>query len=94
MTLAAGTKLGRYEIRSKLGEGGMGKVFGSQETKLGSQSCVEDSAIRTQVSRDRMERFISEAKSATAISLSAEQLLARDRMSNLTKLRVFTPSSR
>jgi hypothetical protein len=25
MTIAAGTKLGRYEIRSKIGEGGMGE---------------------------------------------------------------------
>jgi hypothetical protein len=26
MSLAIGTKLGRYEIRSKIGEGGMGEV--------------------------------------------------------------------
>jgi hypothetical protein len=26
MTLAIGTKLGRYEIRAKIGEGGMGEV--------------------------------------------------------------------
>jgi serine/threonine protein kinase len=27
MTLASGTNLGRYEIRSKIGEGGMGEVL-------------------------------------------------------------------
>jgi serine/threonine protein kinase len=27
MPIAAGTKLGRYEIRSKIGEGGMGEVY-------------------------------------------------------------------
>jgi len=27
MTLAIGTKLDRYEIRSKIGEGGMGEVY-------------------------------------------------------------------
>ena len=46
----------------------MGKVFGSQETKLGSQSCVEDSAIRTHVNHDRTECFI-----VRAVALSAEQ---------------------
>ena len=32
MTIAAGTKLGRYEIRSKIGKGGMGEVYLSQVT--------------------------------------------------------------
>jgi len=34
MSIAAGTKFGRYEIRSKIGEGGMGEVYLAEDTKL------------------------------------------------------------
>jgi eukaryotic-like serine/threonine-protein kinase len=34
MTIAAGTKFGRYEIRSQLGAGGMGEMYLANDTQL------------------------------------------------------------
>src|SRR2546421_446031 len=68
MTIAAGTKLGRYEIRSKLGAGGMGEVYLAQDTKLDRKVALKILPAELASNRDRMERFIREAKAAAALS--------------------------
>src|SRR5213083_2048031 len=68
MTIVAGTRLGRYEIRSKIGEGGMGEVYLAQDTKLERKVALKILPADVGTNRDRMERFIREAKSAAALS--------------------------
>src|SRR5438552_11455207 len=68
MILASGTKFGRYEIRSKLGAGGMGEVYLAQDTKLDRKVALKILPAELASNRDRMERFIREAKSAAALN--------------------------
>src|SRR2546421_12376198 len=68
MTIAGGTRLGRYEIRSKIGEGGMGEVYLAQDTKLDRRVALKILPADVASNRDRMDRFIREAKSAAALS--------------------------
>src|SRR2546423_2872879 len=68
MTLAAGTKLGRYEIRSQIGEGGMGEVYLAQDTKLDRKVALKILPVEVAADRHRMERFVREAKAAAALN--------------------------
>src|SRR5438552_7555682 len=68
MTIATGTKLGRYEIRSKIGEGGMGEVYLAQDTKLDRKVALKILPAEVAANRDRMERFVREAKAAAALN--------------------------
>src|SRR6266581_8517797 len=68
MTLTSGTRLGRYEIRSKIGEGGMGEVYLAEDTKLERTVALKILPADVASNRDRMDRFVREAKSAAALS--------------------------
>jgi serine/threonine-protein kinase len=68
MTLAAGTKLGRYEIRSKIGEGGMGEVYLAQDTKLDRKVALKILPAELASNQDRMRRFTQEARAAAALN--------------------------
>ena len=68
MTIDEGTRLGRYEIRSKIGAGGMGEVYLAQDTKLDRQVALKILPPEFDSDAVRMRRFVLEAKSASALN--------------------------
>ncbi|HLR06693.1 MAG TPA: serine/threonine-protein kinase, partial [Pyrinomonadaceae bacterium] len=68
MSIAAGTKLGRYEIRAKIGEGGMGEVYLAEDTQLHRKVALKILPAEVAANRDRMRRFNQEATSAAALN--------------------------
>src|SRR6266542_4378847 len=68
MRLAADTKLGRYEIRSQLGAGGMGEVYLVQDTKLDRKVALKILPAEVAANQERMRRFVQEAKAAAALN--------------------------
>src|SRR5262245_18590283 len=68
MTIDGGTKLGRYEIRSKLGAGGMGEVYLAEDTELHRKVALKVLPADVVTNNDRMRRFKQEATAAAALN--------------------------
>ncbi len=68
MTLAAGSRLGSYEILAPLGAGGMGEVYRARDPKLGREIAVKVLPSATASDPDRRQRFELEARAASALN--------------------------
>ncbi len=68
MSLIAGIKLGRYEIRSKVGEGGMGEVYRARDEKLNRDVAIKVLPATLSQNADRLRRFEQEAQAAGALN--------------------------
>jgi eukaryotic-like serine/threonine-protein kinase len=68
MTIPAGTKLGRYEIRSVIGVGGMGEVYRASDERLGRDVAIKVLPSSISKDSDRLQRFGREAKATSSLN--------------------------
>jgi Tol biopolymer transport system component len=68
VTLAAGTKLGPYEILSPLGAGGMGEVYRARDARLNREVAVKVLPESLASQPEALSRFEREAKAVAALN--------------------------
>ena len=67
-SLAAGQTVGRYRIGSLIGEGGMGRVYLAEDTKLHRRVSLKFLSKSLTKDHDRLRRFEQEARAASALN--------------------------
>lgn len=67
-SVPAGTRVGRYEIVSLLGRGGMGEVYTATDSNLGRQVALKILPSHRTSDPDRVARFVREARASSALN--------------------------
>src|SRR5499427_8230591 len=68
MSLAAGTRLGPYEIVAPLGAGGMGEVYRARDPRLRRDVAIKVLPADVALSQDRLARFEREATTVAGLN--------------------------
>src|SRR5215510_2197689 len=68
MPLAAGTRLGPYEVVAPLGAGGMGEVFRAKDTRLGRDVAIKVLPQHLSANPEVRTRFEREAKTVSSLN--------------------------
>ena len=68
MTLTPGTRVGSYEVVTKLGEGGMGEVYRARDARLDRHVALKVLPDTFSADPDRLARFEREAKTLASLS--------------------------
>ncbi|MEP6819385.1 MAG: protein kinase [bacterium] len=68
LTIDAGTRLGRYEIRSKIGAGGMGDVYLARDRSINRDVALKVLPVSFAADRERLQRFRQEAQAAASLN--------------------------
>ncbi len=66
--ISAGVRLGRYEVLSPLGAGGMGEVYRARDTELDRKVALKVLPEEVASNPDRLKRFEREARATAALS--------------------------
>jgi serine/threonine protein kinase len=68
MGIEVGSRLGKYEILSLVGKGGMGEVYRARDPKLGRDVAIKVLPAAFSADADRLRRFEQEARAAGALN--------------------------